>query len=384
MSDKTQEQFDETAAELLRQYRSLILSSANEAETRLKLIDQIIFSVLGWTHDDVRVEHRASEDRKTYFIDYVLHTANTSLIVEAKRVGATFSEVPNVRRSKLNGQILEGDVGKHIHQVRDYARSASIPFAAITNGSSWIVFPALRVDQVAFSESAALIFPDLGSVLSTNFGEFSDLLSRDAVIGGSLEVSLLGRMENQFIERRLNQRYTSTFSRHRRQNLFTLIQDQLHVALSEDIVAQDSNILAKCYVPTADRTRFDNRLRMYVGRHDPARARPSIHPLRADSNPIVPILASAHKTTRPIAYMVLGPVGSGKTTFLNFTRLVSGAELFAARSDRPYPYWFYVDFRTFARVESPSKFLFRRIFEFIVVFLSLSMKIYSCRTTNVV
>src|SRR5690348_15516821 len=111
-----------TPVELLITYEKLQLHEANEAETRLKLIDLILFQVLGWTHADVSVETRVAEDGKTTFADYVLRTAMSAVVVEAKRVGASFTEVPNVRRIQLRGKVLGGETGETIIQARDYAR----------------------------------------------------------------------------------------------------------------------------------------------------------------------------------------------------------------------------------------------------------------------
>jgi hypothetical protein len=184
-------------AEIIAQFESLQLQDANEADTRLKVINDVLYDVLGWTHSDVHVEVRVSEDGATTWADYVLKTGMTALIIEAKKTGVAFSEVPDARRSRLRGRFVSGETGEAIIQARDYARKLSIPFACATNGSKWIVFPASRVDQVAFAESSAIIFPSLRSALGTDFAEFHDLLSREAVINGSLENELLGRIENQ-------------------------------------------------------------------------------------------------------------------------------------------------------------------------------------------
>lgn len=74
-------------SELLSASRKIDFESANEAETRIKLIDKVLFDVLGWTLDDVQVEDRVSEDGSTTFADYVVRTASTAFVVEAKKAG---------------------------------------------------------------------------------------------------------------------------------------------------------------------------------------------------------------------------------------------------------------------------------------------------------
>lgn len=147
-----------TPAEILEQFKNLRLNDANEAETRLKVINHVIYDVLGWTHADVKPEDRVSEDGATTWADYVLRTGMTGIVIEAKKAGATFDNVPNIRRALLNAKLVSGALGDAIVQARDYARKLSIPFAVVTNGDSWIVFPATRTDQVKFKDSSAIIF----------------------------------------------------------------------------------------------------------------------------------------------------------------------------------------------------------------------------------
>ncbi|MEM6891400.1 MAG: hypothetical protein AAF636_25225 [Pseudomonadota bacterium] len=110
------------ARELLDRHEKLLLADANEAETRLKLIDRIVFEILGWGHYDVRFEQRVSEDGKTTFSDYILTTGFSSLVIEAKRVGRSDLEVADKRKVLLDRRFVSGDTGEAIVQARDYGR----------------------------------------------------------------------------------------------------------------------------------------------------------------------------------------------------------------------------------------------------------------------
>jgi len=232
-------------AEIVAQYDHLKLHGANEANTRLKVINDVLYGVLGWTHSDISVEHRVSQDGKTTWADYVLRTGMTPIVLEAKKAGAAFTDLPDARRVQLRGKFVQGETGAAIIQARDYARKLGIPFAIVTNGNAWIVFPATRVDQVTFEESSAIIFSSLKSALQDDYAEFYDLLSRQAVINGSLENELLGRIENQIEDRRLNRFFTTNFSKISRHSLFPLIEDAVATAFTEDIVNADSGLLEK-------------------------------------------------------------------------------------------------------------------------------------------
>ncbi len=353
------------AAELLDRYAQLDLSDANEAETRLKLIDRIFFELLGWSHDDVTVEERVTEDSGLAYTDYVFRTANTAFIVEAKRVGQTFKSVGDMRRSKLTGNLVKGQSGDAIKQVRDYCRQKSIQFAVATNGAQWVVFPAVRTDQVSFANSSAIIFDSLATVLGQEFDDFYELLSRDAVINGHLELELLGRSEDQIEERRLNAFYGST-GRSKRNPIYPLIQDAITEAFTDSIIDKDDQLLEKCYVPSADRIRFDKKIKMHLQRADSLFSRQAARPLRrsSDAKVLSESVEAARGLGRPLAVLVLGPVGAGKTTYLNYSRRVSAKAFFSEKKDRLYPQWIQIDFRKLSGSESPTDFVYSCLLEY--------------------
>lgn len=360
-------------ADLLRKYEGLNLSQANEAETRLKLIDTIFFQVLGWSQDDVQVEERVSQDDDQAYADYIFRTGRTAFVVEAKKVGETFSIVPNVRRTNLRGKIMEGKLGEAIKQARSYAVHQSIPFAVVTNGSQWVIFPGHRVDQVPLQKSSAVVFPSLDVVLGDGFDEFCDLLNRENVINGSLENDLLGRIEDQYSQRRLNQYYTRPFHKLNRQSLFSLIEDSVTTAFTEDAILADQELLEKCYVSTPERAKFDSRINMHIAKRQPVVEKTVARPMREKksgkksrkkSGNVSEIVDKASSRSRPLAILVLGSVGAGKTTFIHYSRYVSAADKFEVRGDKPYPHWIYVDCRQLPADESPTDFIFAKILEY--------------------
>ena len=353
-----------SALELLSNYAHLELASANEAETRLKLIDRIFFDLLGWSYEDVAVEERVSEDGQSTYSDYIFRTANTAFVVEAKKVGTSFESTGDSRRARLRGNLVKGATGEAIRQARDYCRKKSIQFAIATNGAQWIIFPAVRTDQVNFADSSAVVFDSLTRVLGEEFDDFYDLLSRDAVINGQLELELLGRSEDQIEERRLRAFYTA--SRPRLTNpIYPLLQEAVLQSFTDSIIEGDDDLLAKCYVSSADRIRFDRKVRMHLQRQESLFSRSPKRPLRRahDAKALSDTLQNAASTARALAVLVLGPVGAGKTTYLHYSRRVAAAAYFRTRNDRLYPQWLEIDFRHFASNESPVDFIYSTILQ---------------------
>src|SRR5258708_28226271 len=76
--------------------RTGLKAGQNEADTRLKVLDRVLFEVLGWKHDPVLVEPYTESG----FIDYLLTIGERRgvMVIEAKRVGllapATKSKEP--------------------------------------------------------------------------------------------------------------------------------------------------------------------------------------------------------------------------------------------------------------------------------------------------
>lgn len=353
----------EHARAIRERIQALKLSDANEAETRLKVIDEILRNVLGWTLVDIHPEERVSEDGKSRYIDYVLRTANTAIVVEAKRIGVDFELPPSDRRVQLTPGFVKGDHGEAIIQARDYGRSKSIPFAVATNGTQWIIFPASRADQVEFSKSSAIVFDSLDSALGTDFDYFHSLLSRDGVVDGFLERELVGRTEDQLEERRLKNVVPKNSARFANP-IYPLIENEVVDCFADTISSKSKEFLELCYVPTPDRTKFDNRIRMHLRRRDALFSTRVVRPLRKQEAALVKKAIESASSSRPLALLVLGSVGSGKTTYLSHTRQIVTADFFAQQPDREYPHWIYVDLRTVASVENPLQAVYETIFEY--------------------
>lgn len=347
--------------------RRLDLADANEAETRLKVIDKILFDVLKWEIVDVSVETRVSEDGNTTFADYVVRTASTAFIIEAKKIGIPFSTQQYDRRLKLSNNVLTGAFGDAIIQARDYCRKLSIQFAVVTNGIQWIIFPANRTDQVAFHSSYARIFNSLESALKDDFTEFYDLLSRKAVINSSLELYLLGNVEDQIEERRLKNiiRKNNTYSG---QNpIYPLIEQAITTAFSDSITDIEPSLFERCYVNSPDRMKFDRRINMNISKSQHLFSSQPVRPMqKRDANIFREALSKAHKNSNPLAIVILGTVGAGKTTFLHYTRNISASSVFEKKAGTPYPHWIRVDFLAHTNDETPIDFIYQIMKEYVI------------------
>ena len=355
-----------TVEELLNRLSDIRTSDGNEADTRFKVIDDVLTSVLGWDKTDFELEERVSEDGADFFLDYLITTAQTSLLVEAKRAQVDFSQLPNSRRASLKGSWVKGELRKAIHQARDYGRKTGVGFCAVTNGDAWIIFPVNRRDLVSFEETYAVIFADAEQALEADSVDFRALLSRDSVIDGSLEQGLLGGDSNQTENRRLNRIYDHSYSKIARTTMFSSIEDEIVTAFSEELVSKNPELLQKAYVDTADRIKFDDRVKMAVLRREQViNTRPTRPVGRSGVGPAAEKVLTMRVRSQPIALLTLGLVGSGKTTFLRYVEKVSGRDFFDQATGSPKAHWLYIDFRSYSKSIIPRKFIYDEIFEYI-------------------
>lgn len=186
----TREAAAATLSELRNTYgdKASLLTEANEAKTRLLIIDSILES-LGWLKDDFNPEHPVQH---VGFTDYLISTENIPrFIIEAKRVGKTFIR-PQTGLKKTVYQLsyvrssFGPAVTEVINQAEGYAKETGVPYAVITNGAEWILIQAIPFRNKTINDLQCIYF---GNLLSdtTHFDLFWDLLAKPCVLNGSIE-----------------------------------------------------------------------------------------------------------------------------------------------------------------------------------------------------
>ena len=352
--------------ELLATAKKIDFENVNEAETRLKLIDKILFDILGWTHNDVQVEERVTGDDSTTYADYVIRTASTAFVVEAKKSGVVFKTQPRDRRLKLSKSNIQGELEKAVLQAREYCRTLGVQFAVVTNGNQWVVFPANRVDQVTFNNSYALVFNSLESILVDDYTEFVDLLSRHAVVNSSLENLLLGYTEDQVEGRRLRNFFQSPRSESRNL-IYPLIESAISTSFSDTIIEMDPQLFERCYVNSPEKIKFDRRINMHISKSQHLFSSQPARPMqRKDSNFLRDRIQRLQNQAKPLAIVILGSVGAGKTTFLHYTRNVTAAKVFEKVQGKAYPHWISVNFLKYTNDKLPVDYIYECIKEYLI------------------
>jgi len=120
-------------------------SNLNEATTRSRIIDTVLYDILSWPKNAVVAEEHIN---KQGYADYILKNQNDEpiLILEAKKEGISFDLPQNLIKDKnysfvkIKTLLTDKAIENTIDQVRQYCFKTGTEYGAITNGHVWIFF----------------------------------------------------------------------------------------------------------------------------------------------------------------------------------------------------------------------------------------------------
>jgi|CXWL01.1.fsa_nt_gi hypothetical protein len=353
--------------------RLLLLNDGllSESDTRSKLIDPLFKDVLGWNETEIRREKPVTKG----FVDYVLGSDYSYLLIEAKRSHPRFNlNAPGKsRRLRLDGPHLLANkkIKPFIEQAQGYAADIGVQFCLVTNGPQIIIFRPYLPGR-PWRQGTAITFHDHLDI-ENNFAEFHSLLARDQVIAGSL-VEAFEHLERTTTERHAVLDYLPDRDRELVRNrvwqqiakiIGPLLTDQ-----SDDVSAQ-LEVIANCYVttPLADQTdkNLNSLLQDTPSRHlSDARFQDLRSDIKGKTAFSYQYESDIWSGKRGGAYILTGGVGSGKTTFLRrFARIVEKDFV-----DR-YAVWIHIDFLPIGNIDPNlidtelRRFVYRRIREYL-------------------
>jgi hypothetical protein len=314
--------------------------AVSESDTRAKLIDRVLTQVCCWPEGAIVREERV--DRGC--IDYSLAVQSRRYVaVEAKKADISFTSPTTTHKTlKLSGSLLtDRPIAEALGQVRGYCDDAGIRYAVATNGSAWIIFRAIREDM-PWREGSARVFPDL-EYIQEHFTDFWNLLSFDAIQAGSLDEEFGARRSSpRQLHRVVDRLFNSDLPLQRNR-----LHAQLHhiiESIFQDIAQQDSlEILQSCYVHTGSLLVVARDLNAVITDEIPEFLRKQgAEPVYQGPNTAGQFGSAIEEALTSRAgelYLLLGGIGSGKTTFVKRYQRAVGKELLDQRA-----FWFHLDF----------------------------------------
>ena len=329
------------------------LTAESEAQTRFDVIDRIIKEVLGWKHGQISVEERDEGNQKG-FVDYILRAADHVIVIEAKKIGAAFPSPTRKKTLKMSGSVLgSGEIAAALDQARRYAISKDAEIAVVSNGRCWCYF---SLEDEISDAYAGLLFPfDSDSDAEQLF----NLFNSTNVEKGSLEQ--IGTIKPPKHENRLLSEVVDAATRVDRNNIADHIAPALNKAFYDAALLQDPNALEWCFVKTEARTRFDNTLGVYLVDPKPDTVKPAKRIKKAHARGHLEGIVQSNSKFAPPVTLIIGSVGSGKSTYLKHFELIAGRELLTQGK----VHWLYIDFEQMGRSGNPRAFLYQKLRDYL-------------------
>lgn len=307
-------------------------SQLNEATTRFRFIDEILINCLNWEKTDISSE----ESHDLEYTDYTLSLFRPVAIIEAKKAGNYF-ELP-IGKQKLFQPLKSvykdnPNIKNAIDQVMGYCHKRSVQIGIISNGWQIIAFIANRTDSIPPLNGIALIVPSLDEFLK-DFKEVWNCLSKSGIEAGYLYKKLIGKVEDE-----LPSKLSSTIFQYpgvKNRNPFQVELEILSDLVLEDVIKTtgfERNFLESCYCKSGALSNYSlvskeilsTRYNYLFGIANKSDFQ-QVATKKGLSPEFVDIVANS-LSKRPV--LLVGDVGVGKSTFIDYLRLVEAPKVFA-------------------------------------------------------
>jgi len=331
------------------------LENASEAQTRFDVIDRLIKEVLQWKHGQINVEEYSAGEKKEY-VDYLLRSGDNKIIIEAKKIGASFPTPTRRKKLKLTGSILsEGEIGKAINQAEKYAKNKEANLVAVTNGVCWCFYPFdINVDREHIYAYLLFPFNDIKDA-ETLF----DILSIQNVENDSL--SKLTYENPNIIVRSLVRSTVNADARIGRNIIADYISPALDYAFHGESLIGDKSKLEYCFVKTDARTKYDNTLKIFLSDKKSELISPARRLKKQTNEDSLQATLKNFDTNKNVPVtLLIGSVGSGKSTYLSHFELIQAKSLLEEKKC----YWVTIDFEKMGKSGNPRKFIYDSLRQF--------------------
>ncbi|WP_145304155.1 hypothetical protein [Planctopirus ephydatiae] len=301
----------------------------NEATTRLRFIDQILFNVLQWHVNDVETERHV---RNVGYLDYEFGRPKCSLVLEAKREGKMFVLPGRAYPSEPVpfGLIASEckEAAEALTQVQNYANQRGARYSAITNGHQWLLSMTFVPDQQV-DERLVYVFESIEAIRTRKFRMFFECFSPMA-IRSNLPTQLLLDTRRAPAPAKLSTKingYPIAADRNVLSHAVGSVLQLIWDAVDSD---QDNELfLRHCYIPSKpseDMLRTAHTLLTQRALTDERLANASVNPVGRRS-----VLEHQNRSDHEQPVVILGRIGHGKSTFLKYLRHIEAKDVLSKK-----------------------------------------------------
>jgi hypothetical protein len=327
------------------------LENNSEAQTRFDVIDRVVKEILQWENGQISVEPHTTGARNG-FIDYVLIAGDYSIIIEAKKTGAAFPTPTRKKKLKLTGTILgTGEIKEALEQAEDYASNKKADIVMVTNGNCWCFYPLDGTPKDEIYANLLFPFDDLQDAeFLFNLFEVHNV-ENDSLKSISSENDIV-------LNNKLNNIIDNCDYRLGRNNIADFIMEGIDHAIMAEALLDNDKVLESCYVSSDSRVKFDTTLQMHLSQYKPNLIAPAKRIKRTKQKDEFSDVVNLAKpnTTSPVT-LLIGSVGSGKSTYLKHFELVKSKKLLEDQR----AHWIYIDFEELGQSGNPRKFIYNSL-----------------------
>jgi GTPase SAR1 family protein len=317
---------------LISEFNETEKTSINEANTRFKFIDSLLMNCLNWEKNDISCE----DNYEGKYTDYILSLFRSVAVVEAKKAGNYF-ELP-VGKQKLIQPLKSvykdnPNIKSAVDQVMGYCHKRAIQIGIISNGWQIIAFISNRSDSIPPLEGNALVVPSL-DVFLEEFKEVWNCLSKSGIETEYLYKKLIGTNEEE-----LPPKLSSTIYQYpgiKNRNPFQIELEIISDLVLEDVIKEKSlekEFLESCYCKSGALSNYSlvskeilsTRYNYLFEVGDRKASLQQVATKKGISGELVELFANS-LSKRPV--LLVGDVGVGKSTFIDYLRLVEAPKVF--------------------------------------------------------
>jgi len=298
-------------------------ANANEATTRLRVIDTLLFEILDWDREDVDAEHYC---RAEGYADYVCAVEGQHLLViEAKRTETTFVlGADNLESRPYSFGFIASeskDAANALQQAIGYAATLGAHYVAITNGRQWLM-TLTYVEGKELSERLVFVFESFEAI-KARFRVFCQCfskyqLSRHEIHGALLDILL--KPAPSKVSARIPG-YPQPAERNVFQNELSYVLNYVWQVMSQD--EGSSDFVTNCYVSPDSHNDTIALVKELIVKRTAEDAILTQHDIKSIDS--LPQQIAHLPSEKP--FVILGQIGRGKTSFLKYLRHVAASEL---------------------------------------------------------
>ncbi len=301
--------------EMLLEYQEKLLS---ETDTRCKIVDFLFKDILSYDEGNICREEHYRKEINNYYIDYIFETDSNKFLVEAKKSGRYFNIPIKTKKGKMSGVLSSDKSTKEaLEQAYKYCLDKNINVGCISNGLQIIVFLCNSVDK----KYNSYVFNGIDDIIN-DFVNFYNIFSPYS--NGEFILNKILKNDNNDIrsfpqiQKKVSNILYNFDQKINRNPIDVFIQPMLDTFFSDLVSNNNIKYLDECYCTQDNIDKYNRQLRNIFADRIPHVNIPvqdsgyfqkdfESRKNKLEKDPLI---------TKQEVMLVIGGVGSGKTTFL--------------------------------------------------------------------